>query len=416
MQSYEFNGATLEVVETELTIRRGKLGGFGLPKELAVPLASVVGARFVQPKALSNGHLQVLVAGHEAPMLSAMRAANDAHTLIVTKKQSDMAASLADWLTSLAAYNQAAGLRAAASSTQMRGTGNNEPQSSGTPDPSTPRAATVAGKHFDLWGSNGWCGHDIVGESHRTAALEGLLSARRAGGQPTGELEATATLVREPGNPHDANAVRVVIDGGHVGYLRREDATAYAPHLDILQQRGQQARVPAVIGWSQDWDNPRRRIIGVRIDLGSPDRIVPANTAPTVPHVLLPHGRAIQAKEEDQNMDGLRAVMGRPEFIGGSSPVYATLAETAKQTASGPGRPLVEVRIDGQRAGVLTPQMSETLLSIVRYAADRGVELACRATVTGNSLAAEVVLYTARANELPEGLLAQIDGLASTAR
>ena len=112
MHSYEFYGSTLEVTESELTIRRGKRGGFGLPKVLTVPLASVVGARYEQPKALSNGHLQVLLAGSEAPPLSALRAANDAHTLIVTKKQSGTAATLADWLTSLAAHNHAFSVQA----------------------------------------------------------------------------------------------------------------------------------------------------------------------------------------------------------------------------------------------------------------------------------------------------------------
>jgi hypothetical protein len=35
----------------------------------------------------------------------------------------------------------------------------------------------------------------------------------------------------EPDNPYDSNAVTVLIDGMHVGYLSREDASAYQPGL-----------------------------------------------------------------------------------------------------------------------------------------------------------------------------------------
>jgi hypothetical protein len=36
--------------------------------------------------------------------------------------------------------------------------------------------------------------------------------------------EAPACLVREPTNTHDPSAVRVFVDGYHIGYLKAEDA------------------------------------------------------------------------------------------------------------------------------------------------------------------------------------------------
>ena len=39
-------------------------------------------------------------------------------------------------------------------------------------------------------------------------------------------------LVREPSNAHDANAIKCLVDGKHIGYITREDAAILAPNLD----------------------------------------------------------------------------------------------------------------------------------------------------------------------------------------
>jgi HIRAN domain len=81
-----------------------------------------------------------------------------------------------------------------------------------------PAAASVllSGRH-DL---------EVVGESHYQDALW-----RVAGGRRTERVrvETQAMLVREPDNPHDANAISVRIDGATVGYLCRDDARSYLP-------------------------------------------------------------------------------------------------------------------------------------------------------------------------------------------
>ncbi len=40
------------------------------------------------------------------------------------------------------------------------------------------------------------------------------------------------TLVRDPGNPYDSNAVRVDVDGEHLGHIDRRTAERLAPSLD----------------------------------------------------------------------------------------------------------------------------------------------------------------------------------------
>jgi hypothetical protein len=41
-----------------------------------------------------------------------------------------------------------------------------------------------------------------------------------------------ATLVREPDNPHDANAVAVYVEGKRIGYIRRKDNPVLAQFID----------------------------------------------------------------------------------------------------------------------------------------------------------------------------------------
>jgi hypothetical protein len=72
---------------------------------------------------------------------------------------------------------------------------------------------------------------EVVGESFYQDALwqlvGGFCSERVS--QPC-----RATLLPEPTNPYDKNAVEVLIDGHLVGHLSREDAVAYAPGLSRL--------------------------------------------------------------------------------------------------------------------------------------------------------------------------------------
>jgi len=75
---------------------------------------------------------------------------------------------------------------------------------------------------------------EVVGESHYQDHLWHLV-----GGFTTEHVRAPilALLIPEPSNPHDANAIKVVIDGGTVGYLSRDDALAYRPGLLQLIDR-----------------------------------------------------------------------------------------------------------------------------------------------------------------------------------
>lgn len=65
---------------------------------------------------------------------------------------------------------------------------------------------------------------DVAGESFYEESFAVLCGARTIEGV---RLEVRALLVLEDDNPHDKHAVRVTIDGNHVGYLSRDDARAF---------------------------------------------------------------------------------------------------------------------------------------------------------------------------------------------
>ena len=69
---------------------------------------------------------------------------------------------------------------------------------------------------------------EVVGESHYQDALWSIVGGRR---RDAVRYEAVAVLEPEPNNPYDPNAIRVLVEGHHIGHLSREDAAAYRPGL-----------------------------------------------------------------------------------------------------------------------------------------------------------------------------------------
>lgn len=91
----------------------------------------------------------------------------------------------------------------------------------------------------------------VVGESYRQVAL-----MRVSRCPPSGEhgYECSAELVREPENPHDPYAIKVEVDGEHVGYLPRGTAKRFNKRIRLLNEQGKRAICMAFIG--RGGDNP----------------------------------------------------------------------------------------------------------------------------------------------------------------
>ena len=84
----------------------------------------------------------------------------------------------------------------------------------------------------------------VVGTSHYQPALIEL-SGRR--GDDEIRVEATATLVPEPDNPHDPNAIAVQIQDRLVGYLSRDENPRWQEVVKQLAEHDHVAAAEAMI-------------------------------------------------------------------------------------------------------------------------------------------------------------------------
>lgn len=274
---------------------------------------------------------------------------------------------------------------------------------------------------FDVWGQRGWYGFDVAGESFHSKDIEKLFRGKVPDDGAT--LDIVAQLVPEPTNRHDRNAVKVMIASSHVGYLPKEVAGDYLPVLRELlaagyaPQCGAQIRAWPEVGYSYDGRGgvqQRRSGISssVRLDLAEPHMLVPLNAAPVRAHAMLPIGNAVQVTGEENHTGTLRA-WTRPS---GEGWVHVTLHKVTEQLARST-RDVVEVRLDGEPVGQLTPKMSGEYSPAIDLLNESGVLTVARAVVKGNVLKVDVVLYAAKAGQLgDEWIRAAVSAAPSVAQ
>jgi hypothetical protein len=248
----------------------------------------------------------------------------------------------------------------------------------------------------------------IVGESFHEADFKRLAAEHGHKAIPDYGIELTETraaLVPEPDNRYDPNAVAVWIDDRYpVGHLPRHLAAEFSSRLERLD-RGTYLQVPARVwvGPRTDWDERTgaevRRVVGsVTVRLPDPDGIVPYNDLPEEPHTVLPWGRAVQLTGEELHMDALRT------FALGSAPrhVAATLHVIEEPRRTGDPARVIEVRLDGQRVGVMSKAISEQIHDLVTYVAGNGKTPVARAVIKGSDLRADVAVNVARTSDVPQ--------------
>ena len=120
----------------------------------------------------------------------------------------------------------------------------------GTIDPKSPKADARV-----LPGGNRV---EIVGESFYRKAISEVIALGGSG------VPLWASLIPEPTNPYDPNAVKVVIAGKHVGHLSREVAIVFLPVAQKIRELGCEVQCSAIIGGGGG-------VHSVVLDLGAPD-------------------------------------------------------------------------------------------------------------------------------------------------
>lgn len=139
----------------------------------------------------------------------------------------------------------------------------------------------------------------VVGEAYYQESLDQVCGGRTEDGHAR---ECTATLVPEPRNPYDRNAVGVWIDGRQVGHLSREDALRYKPVVRRLAANGEIGACAALIlgGWARRLGDVGH--YGVTLSLASPGDCLKAldgeNTVWPDPWVVLRQEPGYRAHRE----------------------------------------------------------------------------------------------------------------------
>lgn len=246
---------------------------------------------------------------------------------------------------------------------------------------------------------NGYPSTEVAGEFARIDAIHAALGAVPKLDQEIVDDALFAALIPEPSNAYDRNAVMVIVKGQHVGYLEKEVAASIQPTLRRIVEAGYAPVVGARI-WAvarHDYENPRklRHHANVRVALNYAHLILPINDPPFEEYSVLPWGGSLQVTGEERHQD----VLSNYVSPNGDALVLGTLSviEAARST----GKELVEVRIDGERIGQLTPGSSQHFLPAIWHLHAQGATTAAWLRVKGNAIAAQVTIHATRAHELP---------------
>jgi hypothetical protein len=111
----------------------------------------------------------------------------------------------------------------------------------------------------------------VVGESHYQDALTAIVGGK---GPESVRIPTQATLVPEPDNPYDPNAVAVYIAGRKVGHLPRPAAQAFAPVGRRLAEQRQVGACSATIAGGWDRGDGDTGHFGITLDLAHPDQLL----------------------------------------------------------------------------------------------------------------------------------------------
>lgn len=111
---------------------------------------------------------------------------------------------------------------------------------------------------------NGSFGYDVVGESFYQPALDSICGGKTEDGH---EHECSAVLVCENDNPHDSNAIAVLISGRKIGHLARSEAAAFRQLLRSHGIENLPVRCDALVvgGWRRGRGDEGH--YGVKLDI-----------------------------------------------------------------------------------------------------------------------------------------------------
>lgn len=257
---------------------------------------------------------------------------------------------------------------------------------------------------YDItFGRSMWANTEVAGEFARESNIVKAIGGRPAPNKDVEIEDVPITLVLEPDNAHDRNAVMVQVNGLTLGYLTREDAKLYRQPLTRLAASGCTATTTGRIWASTDnWDGRKKFRSRVTVALPPVEMVLPLNNPPKGDYNLLPWGGGLQVTKEEDHFD----VLFHHVPPSGTGLVYVTLHKGIRTLKNGTEKPFVEIRIDGERVGEMTTATSGHFLPLIEHLDGAGEIPTALAKITGSALAAQLVLQAAKAPEIPDSWMA----------
>lgn len=196
--------------------------------------------------------------------------------------------------------------------------------------------------------------------------------------------ELTVTLVAEPKNPRDPQAVAVQHGGTKLGYLPLTSAPHYRRALELLAAQNTELELPARINAYLRSDGTTN--VAVSVALPHPEHLIPANSqhtpntsvlpwGPAVPLALADEegtaqlGKAIVCKYADRSLLVTLHETGQDETGQEAVRVATDSVQASVRQGTDAGRSTVAVRLDGENVGELPSSLLADLLPLVREAA-----------------------------------------------
>lgn len=263
------------------------------------------------------------------------------------------------------------------------------------PSPAPPQSATHRQVHNVVHARRaGFPSVDVVGESFNIKSI-----AKAVQGQP-GEHWMRATLVREPNNKYDTNAVRVDVGGRPGGHISREDATAFHTLLAAADRAGCTVEVDCRVWFDTGYGEQRASI---RLDMVDPAFAWPVNPMAASEQVgIWPEGRRLKISPSSENLDGVQQMLAAA-YEPGACSAYVQLSipdEGSKLTAL----------FNGAVLGHLSPAASKQMRPVVEAAGQNGRRVFAIVEAKGNSLAVDIKLLVAPAEDLTEPEIRALTG------
>lgn len=269
--------------------------------------------------------------------------------------------------------------------------GQPEPTSVSIPAQRTPEHE--AGSPYRLWSRpRNWNDHELDVPDECLPAIRSLLPSDLP--DDRSELTSEVELIPEPFGIRGPWAISVRAQGRTIGYLDAEISQAWAGPLRRIVASGFIPTTSCRISYSEyeGWDATESRA-WVQVGLGEACDAIPLNQPPTVTHTIVPRSGIVQVTKEHEHFDVLRAFVP----ANGHGVLIVTLHESVPD--GGRAKPHVEVRVDNQRVGQLTPQMSQRFAPLIQHLGARGLVTACWADITGSAVAAKIRIDSIKANE-----------------